>query len=366
MQIKAEQLTASLAQGLRPLYTVHGDEPLLAQEIGDAIRQAARSAGHTERHVFTVSGAHFDWGAVIGASQALSLFAEKQLIEIRIPSGKPGKEGSLALQRYGENLSDDVVTIIQLPRLDGQQTKSAWFAALDAAGLVIRVEPVERQALPVWLAKRLSQQQQRVADGAEGERTLAFIADRVEGNLLAAHQELSKLSLLYPAGVLGFAQVEASVLNVARYDVTKLTEAVFAGQVERALRVLDGLQAEGEPAVYVHWTLAEDVRALKRVREAMNQGRPLPMALREQRVWGVKERLFERVLPRLADHELAHWLESASICDGIVKGLPHDDWPRDAWGALKHLVLVMLQPIAAPKLPQGRPAPVWRLALQGS
>ncbi len=363
MQIKLEQLAASLAKGLRPLYIIHGDEPLLAQEAADAIRAAARAAGHTERTVFAVSGAHFDWGAVQGAAQALSLFADKQIIEIRIPSGKPGKEGSVTLQRYSDTLSDDVVTIIQLPRLDGQQSKSAWFSALDAAGVSVRVDPVDRRLLPTWLAKRMAQQQQRVADGEEGERTLVFMADRVEGNLLAAHQELSKLALLFPTGVLTYAQVESSVLNVARYDVGKLTEAIFAGQVARSLRVLDGLQAEGEPPVYVLWTLAEDLRVLKRVREAVDAGRPLPMALREQRVWGVKERWFEQALPRMADHELAHLVESAHVCDGIVKGLPHADWPPDAWGALKHLVLLVLQPLAAPKPERGRPAPRWRLAL---
>lgn len=363
MQLKPDQLAASLAKRLQRLYVVHGDEPLLVQEITDILRAAARTAGHTERKVFVVSGAHFDWSGVVAASQALSLFADKQVMEIRIPSGKPGKDGSAALQRYVDTLCDDVVTIVQLPRLDGQQSKSAWFEALDAAGVTIKVEAVERKQLPAWLAKRLSLQQQRLADGEEGERTLSFIADRVEGNLLAAHQELSKLALLFPAGVLTYEQVHASVLNVARYDVTKLTEAIFAGQVERTLRVLEGLQAEGEPPVMVHWMLADDLRALKRVREAMDTGTPLPMALRTQRVWGVKERLFDRVLPRLADHQLAHLVEAASVCDGIVKGLPHPDWPPDPWGALKHLVLLMLQAIAAPPRERGRPAAPWRLAL---
>ncbi len=243
---------------------------------------------------------------MLGASQAMSLFADRQLIEIRIPGGKPGKDGSEALQRYCEHLADDVLTLVQLPRLDRQQQSSAWFGALDAAGVTLRVDPVERRELPSWLARRLSAQGQRVEDGEAGQRTLAFFADRVEGNLLAAHQELQKLALLYPQGPLSFEQVEAAVMNVARYDVFKLGEAVLAGQVARALRMLDGLRAEGEAAVLVHWTLAEDIRALKRVREAAAQGRPLAVALREQRVWGVKEKLYERALPQLADHQLAH------------------------------------------------------------
>ena len=350
MQIRLDQLESQLARGLKPIYTVHGDEPLLAQEAGDAIRAAARAAGYVERKVFNVSGAHFDWSAVLGAAQALSLFAERQLIEIRIPSGKPGKDGSEALQRYCEQLGDEVLTIVQLPRLDFQQTKAAWFAALDAAGVALRVEPVERKALPGWIAQRLARQGQHVLPGEPGQRTLAFFADRVEGNLLAAHQELQKLALLYPAGELSFEQVEAAVLDVARYDVFKLGEAVLAGQVARALRMLDGLRAEGESPVLVHWTLAEDIRALQRVRAAQAEGKPLPLALREARVWGLKERLFERALPLLADHQLAHLVEAASICDGLVKGLRHPDWPAEPWDGLRRLVLMLLQALGRQRL----------------
>ena len=361
MQLRPDQLAAHLARGLRPLYTVHGDEPLLAQEACDAIRAAARAAGYGERKVFTVAGANPNWSEILGAAQALSLFAERQLIEIRIPSGKPGKEGSEALQRYCERLSDDVLTLVQLPRLDGTQSKSAWFAALDVAGVTLRVEPVERRALPQWLARRLAAQGQRVTDGEAGQRTLAFFADRVEGNLLAAHQELQKLALLYPAGTLSFEQVESAVLDVARYDVFRLGEAVLAGQVARALRMLDGVRAEGEAAVLVHWTLAEDIRALKRVKDALAEGRPLPLALREARVWGTRERLFERALPLLPAHAVDALLEAAQVCDGLVKGLTHPDWPADPWAALKRLVLMVAQHTAAAS---PRTGPL-RLALHG-
>jgi len=350
MQVRPEQLEAQLARGIKPLYTVHGDEPLLAQEAGDTIRAAARAAGYTERKVFSVSGNHFDWSGVLGAAQAMSLFADRQLIEIRIPSGKPGKDGSEALQRYCQHLNDDVVTLVQLPKLDFQQTKAAWFSALDAAGVVLRVEPVERKALPAWIAQRLSRQGQRVLAGDAGQQTLAFFADRVEGNLLAAHQELQKLALLYPPGELSFEQVEAAVLDVARYDVFKLGEAILAGQVARALRMLDGLRAEGEAAVLVHWTLAEDIRALARARAALDDGKPLPLALREARVWGMKEKLFERAVPLLSGHQAQHLVEAASICDGLVKGLRHPEWPDDAWDGLRRLVLMMLQTMGKARL----------------
>ncbi len=346
MQVRADQLSALLQRSLKPLYLVYGDEPLLAQEAGDLIRGAARGAGFDERKVFTVGGAHFDWSGLLGAAQEMSLFASRQLIEIRIPSGKPGKEGSEALQRYVEHLSDDVLTLVQCPRLDGQQTRSAWFAALDGAGIAVRVEPVSRSALPTWIAQRLAQQGQRVRGGDEGQRTLAFFADCVEGNLLAAHQEIQKLALLYPAGELGFEEVEAAVLNVARYDVFKLGEAVLSGRVTRALRMLDGLRAEGEAPVLVHWTLAEDIRALKRLHDTVGEGKPLPLALRDARIWGVREKLFERALPLLTPLTLDTLLEAASICDGLVKGLKHPDWPADAWDGLRRLVLMMLQPLA--------------------
>ncbi|KQW68871.1 MULTISPECIES: DNA polymerase III subunit delta [unclassified Methylibium] len=362
MQIKPDQLDAHLRKGLRPLYTLHGDEPLLALEASDAIRAAARDAGHTEREVHHVAGAHFDWSSLLGAASSMSLFAEAKIVEIRIPSGKPGKDGSQALQHYCEHLPEGVVTLITLPRLDRQQSGSAWFGALESAGVTLRLDPVERQALPQWIAQRLAAQNQRVAAADEGQRTLAFFADRVEGNLLAAQQELTKLGLLYPAGELSFEQVEAAVLNVARYSVFKLGEAVLAGQVSRVLRMLDGLRAEGEAAVLVHWTLAEDIRALRRCKDAVAAGKPLPMALRENRIWGLKERLFERALPRLGDGTIEQLIEAAHVCDGLVKGLKHPQWPQDPWIGLQRLALQLAGSMQAANLPRG--ATSQRLVLQ--
>jgi DNA polymerase III subunit delta len=346
MQLRAEQLAAHLGGPLRPIYTIHGDEPLLAQEAADAVRAAARAAGHVERVVFTVSGAHFDWSALLGQAQSQSLFAAQRLIEIRIPSGKPGTQGSQALQKYCNALAEGVLTIVQLPRLDRQQTGSAWFTALESAGAAIRIEPVPREQLPAWLAQRLSHNDQRVVGGEEGQRTLAFFADRVEGNLLAAHQELQKLALLHPPGELSFEAVESAVLNVARYDVFKLSEAVLAGQVKRTLRMLDGLRSEGESPVLVHWTLSEDIRNLHRARAAVAQGQPLPLVLRELRLWGVKERLVEQALPRLSDAGAAALLQAASICDGLIKGLKHPRWPLDPWEGLRRLAWMMLSELS--------------------
>ncbi len=383
MQLRLDQLAAHLAKGLRRVYTIHGEEPLQSQEAADAIRKAAREVGYTERQVHTVAGAHFDWSALIGASQAMSLFAERQLIEIRIPSGKPGKDGSEAMQRYCASLADEVLTIVMLPRLDRTQTSSAWFSALDGAGVTLRIDPIERAALPQWIARRLAAQGQRVQGGEAGQRALAFFADKVEGNLLAAHQEITKLGLLHgrsgegageedsdsdcnndSKGELSFEQIESAVLNVARYDVFKLGEAVLAGHAPRTLRMLNGLQAEGVAAVLVHYTLAGDILALKRVKDAVAAGRPAPLALRENRVWGVKERLFERVLPVLTPSSVAELVVAAQVCDGLVKGLKHPDWPDDPWDGLKRLALMVCERAnAAPtRRPGGKGL---RLALTG-
>ena len=341
MQLALAQLGAHLQKGLRSLYTLHGDEPLLMQEAADAIRAAAREQGYTERTVHTVQGAHFDWSEVLAAGGSLSLFADKQIVEVRIPSGKPGKDGSAAIQQLVEQAqgNDSTLTLFMLPRLDFATRKGAWFGALDNGGVSIQLDTIERAALPQWIAQRLQQQGQHVAAGEEGQRTLQFFADRVEGNLLAAHQEIQKLGLLFPQGELSQAQVESAVLNVARYDVFKLSEAVLSGQVARVQRMLDGLQAEGEAEVLVHYTLSEDIRALKRVKDAMAGGQPLPMALKAQRIWGPRERLFERVLPRLSPARLNNLLQSAHQVDGIVKGLKVPDWPQDGWQALHRLAL---------------------------
>ncbi len=345
MQVAANQLSQHLqahaSKGLRSLYTLHGDEPLLQQEAMDELRHIARRQGYTERSVYTVAGAHFDWGEVLAAGGSMSLFADKQIIEIRVPSGKPGKEGSVALQHIAELAqgNDSTLTVIMLPRLDKQTKSTAWFAALENNGISVQIDPVERLALPTWIAQRLGAQQQRVAEGEAGQHTLQFFADRVEGNLLAAHQEIQKLGLLYPEGELSLEQVERAVLNVARYDVFKLSEAVLSGQPLRVQRMLDGLKAEGEAEVLVHYTLAEEIRALKRVKDAVAAGKALPMVLREQRIWGPRERLFERVLPRLSVSMLDKLLQSAHQVDGIVKGLKVPEWPTDSWQALHRLAM---------------------------
>lgn len=360
MQIRLEQLQQHLSQarerGLKPFYTLVGDEPLLQQEAGDAVRAAAREAGCSEREVHHVAGAHFDWSGVLGSVREMSLFADAKIVEIRIPSGKPGKDGSEALQRLCEAHLEGVVVLVTLPRLDNTQFKSGWFAALDGAGLVVRIDPVERAQLPAWIARRLAAQGQRVVEGEEGQRTLAFFADRVEGNLLAAHQEISKLGLLYPPGELSAEQVESAVLNVARYDIRQWCEALWQGQAARAARMLQGLKGEGESVVSLHWQLSDDLRALKRLRSLMAEGMPMPMALSQARIWGPRQRLLEQAVGKVSDKALDRLLLAASQCDGLVKGLPHPQWPREPWEALERLMWMVMHFTAPRKTAAGAPA----------
>jgi DNA polymerase III subunit delta len=353
MQLGSTQLPQHLAKGLKSLYTLHGDEALLIQEAADAIRAEARKQGYTERVVHTAAGAHFDWSEVLASGGSMSLFGDKQIVEVRIPSGKPGKEGSPAIQQMAEQSqgNDGLLTLFILPKLDKMTKSGAWFGALDSFGVTLEVQDIERRALAPWLTQRLGQVGLRVKGGEEGERTLKFFADRVEGNLLAAHQEIQKLSLLHPASSdapqeLSFEQVEAAVLNVARYDVFKLSEAILAGNLARTQKMLDGLQAEGEAEVLVHWAMSEDIRNLHRVRSLMDEGKPLPMALQEARVWGVKQKLYERMLPRMSSLDASNLLHAAHEVDGIVKGLKSPHWPQQPWLAL-HQLAGMVCKIAA-------------------
>ncbi|MBB5203029.1 DNA polymerase-3 subunit delta [Inhella inkyongensis] len=339
MQLKLEQLEAHLAKGLRPIYVVHGDEILLAQEALDAIRAAARVQGFDERQVHTVAGAHFDWSGLLGESAALSLFASRRIVELRIPGGKPGKEGSEALQKLAAQAGPDLLVLVSLPKLDRTQQSSAWFTALEGAGVGIAVWPIERRALPAWLAARARRAGMRLGEGPEGEHCLSLLAERVEGNLLAAQQEIDKLALLHPGAVLSLEMIETAVTDVARFEAGQLAEALWAGDVGRTLRMLDTLEAEGESAVRLHWMLADDVRALRRVKRAQARGQPLPMALREARVWGAKEKWFERVLPRLQLAHLDALLLASHQMDGIAKGLKEPGWPVDPWAALRDWLL---------------------------
>lgn len=337
MQLRVDVLEAHLAKSLAPLYVIASDEHLLALEAADKIRRAARAQGYSERDVLTVERS-FKWGELSAANQSQSLFGDKKLIELRIPTGKPGKIGGQALQEYVANLNPDNLTLITLPKLDWATQKSAWVAALQQASAYIEIPLIERAQLPAWIGARLA------AQGQSADRqSIDFIADRVEGNLLAAHQEIQKLALLHPPGKLGFEQIQDAVLNVARYDVFKLNEAMLAGDTARLARMVEGLKGEGEALPLILWTVSEEIRTLLKLKSGMAQGRPVGALMKEYRIWGPRERLMEPALRRLKQSTLEAALQDAAQIDKMVKGLRARQFAGDAWDALLQLGMKIAQ-----------------------
>jgi DNA polymerase-3 subunit delta len=329
MAISSEELPRHLASGLKPLYVVFGDALLLAIEATDSICAAARTAGYTERETF-IAEQHFKWGELRNSAQSLSLFAERKIIDLRIPSGKPGVEGGQALQDYVAKLSPDILTLISLPKLDWTAQKSQWFGALQQHGVIISADDIPRNALPRWIAGRLKRQEQ-----STDEATLEFLADRCEGNLLAAFQEIKKLALLFPAGPLSFEQIKDAVMDVARYDIFKLSEAMLNGNAVRYTRILDGLRAEGTATVLVLWTVSEDIRTLGKVLQAVQYGANLGNALRDVRVRKDKQALIEHAVRRLKFPHIERAILQAARLDKIIKGLRQGD----VWDELLQLGL---------------------------
>ena len=315
MLLKGEQLAAHLERELRPLYVLYGDEPLLVIEAADTIRAKARKAGYNEREILTVLP-HFDWGQLLAARSNLSLFGDRKLIDLRIPTGKPGKEGGAALQEWCRNLSPDNLLLVTLPELEWREEKAVWFTTLVNAGVALKLMAPPLAELPGWIAGRLRRQQQN----AELD-SLKFIAERVEGNLLAAHQEISKLGLLYPPGALSLEQIRDAVLNVARYDIDGLREALLAGDVTRLWRTLDGLMHEGEPPPLVLWAMSEEIRTLTLIRCGLDHGRPLEMLLKEAKVWGPRVNPVKKALQRLSTATLESALHQAGRIDRLAKGI---------------------------------------------
>ena len=330
MRISTEQLQSHLSRGLRSLYTVFGDEPLLALEAGDRIRAAARAQDYGEREVL-VAEPGFRWSELALAASSQSLFASRKLLELRIPNGKPGTEGSAAIQAYAARVPADTVTLIQLPEVDWRSQQSSWFEALERAGVCVEARAVVRKALPQWLAGRLkAQEQQADAD------TLAFIADRVEGNLMAAHQELQKLALLFGPGKLTFDEVRDAVLDVARYDVFALGETMLEGDPLRLTRALDGLRGEGAAPPLALWALTEEIRAIGTVVSGVAAGKPLPALIKDARIRGMAhQNLMRASYERYSMPQVLDALRHAAAIDQMIKGVTKGD----VWDELLQLAL---------------------------
>ncbi len=328
MKLAAEQLAQHLQSPLHSLYVVHGDEPLGLMEVTDAIRATARKNGYSERETYTVERG-FSWQRLQANSQSLSLFATLKIIEIHIPSGKPGTDGSKALQAYVSDLPPDTLTLITLPRIEKKE-QGVWYQKLEQVAMMVAVEPVEIARLPAWIGQRLN------AQGQQGDtETLEFIANQVEGNLLAAHQEIQKLGLLFPRGRLSIEEVRDAVLNVSRFDAFQLGDAMLAGDASRTAKVLDGLQAEGVQPVALLGLLIWLLRSALKVKTAQAGGADLASAFGQARIWGDRQNVMRQALNRLSLKQLqANLLKSAEI-DKINKGLEYGS----SWLELSRLCL---------------------------
>ncbi|HKU47752.1 MAG TPA: DNA polymerase III subunit delta [Burkholderiales bacterium] len=309
-QLRSTDLPRELARALLPAYVIHGDEPLLAMEAADAVRAAARKGGYSERQVIE-PGRSFDWSEFSHAAAAMSLFAEKKIVELRLPNGKPGTQGAAAIaaycEKYGEKPNPDQLLLVTLPRLDRSGQGSAWFNALARLGAVVDVWPLDRARLPTWISERLARQKQRA-----GREVLEFLAERVEGNLLAAHQEIQKLSLLAPEGELSLEMVEEAVASVARYDPYDAAEALVSGDIARYVRVIEGLRGEGEAPPFILFALSGALFALYE---------------------GSADRIFNRNLKRAVEGSLrrfppkkvARAIADAAALDRTIKGVGEGD-----------------------------------------
>lgn len=347
MNLRSRELAAHLERTLAPVYVVHGDEPLLAMEAGDAIRAAARKAGCDEREVL-VADKGFDWNAFRAAGANLGLFGSRKLVDLRIPSGKPGVDGARALEASTASVADnpnpDNVLLVTLPKLDRATQASAWFTALADAGVTVAVFALERNEFPDWIAARLARQRQRASPEA-----IAFLADRCEGNLFAAQQEITKLGLLAPEGEIPYETVVRAVTDLARYDVQELSEAWLAGDAGRALRIIDALEAEGEGLPLLLWQMGEDLHALAAIRDATASGTPVTAAVRNARVWGRRQGAMERAAKRVSAAALMPLLRALARLDALSKGIG----VGNAWDDLRDLALDLAGHPAVPPARRG-------------
>ncbi|MGV6826602.1 MAG: DNA polymerase III subunit delta [bacterium] len=319
MQLKPGQLASHLSKQLAPIYLVSGDEPLQQMESCDAIREAARKNGYSSREIMEVD-TRFDWNRLQSEADALSLFAEKKIIDLRIPSGKPGREGGAALTAYAQNLPEDTLLLITLPKLDQAQQRSKWFTSLDKQGVVIRLWPLKDRELNQWISQRMHQAGLQPGPGA-----VELLAERIEGNLLAARQEIEKLALHPGPGQISREVLADSVADSARYDVFSLADTALGGDATQSSRIISGLQAEGVALPLLLWSLTREVRLLCQLHHAIKNGKSPDQALTAARVWKSRAPLVKRGLQRLSYPRCQALLSKCQQADASSKGAGDTD-----------------------------------------
>jgi DNA polymerase III subunit delta len=321
VKIPAAQLSSALAKSLLPCYLVTGDEPLLAQEALDAIRAEAKRRGFGAREVHVVATG-FDWNEIAAAAGSMSLFAEKRVLELKVPTGKPGRDGSAAIVDLMRQTGDDLMVLIEAPRLDKSAASSKWVKEIEALGAHVQVWPIGPRELPGWIAARAR------AVGLKPDRdAVSLLVDRVEGNLLAAHQEIEKLRLLLGDGPVSGADVENAVADSSRFDVYKLADAAVEGKAARAIRMLGRLRAEGVEPVIVVWTLTRELRTLARVAEMVQTGTDLGSALQRAGVWRTRQAAVRSCVARHGLSDFYRLVKIARRADAAAKGqIRVDPW----------------------------------------
>lgn len=328
MKISGDNLPSSLARQLQTIYLVSGDEPLLVNEAADAIRATARSQGFVERELHVVERG-FDWQELIAGSRSMSLFAERKIVEIRMANAAPGEQGADAIIELAEQSSPDTLVLIIAAKLDSRTQGSRWVSAVDKRGVLVQVWPIDLPRLPAWIRERLGRHKLQ-ADNAAA----SLLAERVEGNLLAAHQEIEKLALLLPPGPITAETIVEAVADSARFDVLQLGEAAMRGNTARALRILEGLRGEDVEPTLVLWAVNKDLQWIARARNLMRRGQSAESAMNALYVWRPRQAAMGQALGRINGHTLRNLLLDAERVDKNIKGVEKGD----PWLQLERLV----------------------------
>lgn len=334
MKVDARQLEAHLSRGLAPIYLVSGDEPLLVAQAVERIRAAARARGFEQRELFVIERG-FKWTELEGDVDNLSLFASRRLLELRLPSPRPGDAGSKTLQNLARGDDPDRLVIVATSKLDSAAARSSWVKAIQSDGVLIQVWPVDRAELPAWIRRRAGTLGLEVAPAAA-----EALADRVEGNLLAADQELLKLAILSQDAVVDEDAILAAVAQNARFDVFRLVDALLSGEARRTFNVLAGLRAEGTEPALVGWALSRELALLVRLGDAVGRGQRVETAFAKLGVWQRRQAPLRRALSRYTAEELAELLRKAAVVDRVIKGAK----PGNPWQAVTQLVISALDP----------------------
>jgi DNA polymerase-3 subunit delta len=332
MQLKPEQLDTHLRKQLAPVYFISGDEPLRVLEAADAVRAAARGQGYEEREVLTVQ-AGFDWSTLMSEAGNLSLFSQRRVIDLRLPGGKPGADGSRALCAYAQQPPDDTLLLVTAGKLEKSARDSKWVQALDRAGVTVFVWPLNAQEFSDWIQQRM--RQRGLEPTAEA---VMLLADRVEGNLLACRQEIEKLYLLQGEGVVDAGAILALVADNARYDVFALVDTALSGEATRGVRILQGLRAEGVAPQIVLWALSRELRQLAAMAAVVASGQPVQTVLARYRIWPpARKPLLAAALQRLSVTRCNTLLRHCARIDRVSKG----QVAGNAWDELLQLMLTL-------------------------